>query len=152
MEFVELPSAPEQIRSLGWKLKKTFQTPLKQVDSFVNAIVANGEPQSAHITIDQVVFEPKEWISVLSRYSLEPKYGSGVAVRCSGDCEVRELLAATFAGWIDFAYVPSPKLFVIYVDHDEYATFYANTESNLNSIARALEEIGVEAVDYTRYL
>lgn len=152
MEFIDFPSAPKQIRSLGWKFQKTFQTPLEQLHPFVDVIVSVGAPKSARITIAQALFEPKEWLSVLARYSLEPRYGSGIAVNCSGGREIRELLAATFGGWVDFAYVPSPKRFVIYADHDEYATLYANSRANLNSIVQALVGIGVKEVEFTRYL
>jgi len=153
MEFADVPSASKQIRSLGWKFQKTFVTPPpKQLDAYVDVIVSVGSPQMACITIEQVVFEPKEWISVLTRNSLEPRYRSGVAVTCSGENEVRELLVATFGAWFDFAYVQSPKRFVVYADHDGYTTFYANTKSNLNSIVAAMQGLGVKEVDYERQL
>jgi hypothetical protein len=152
MKFVQLPSASEQIRNLGWESQKSFLTPLKQLNQFVDAIVAVGDTQTAEITIEQVVFEPKEWISVLARYSLKPIYRDGTALTCSGELEVRELLTATFAGWIDFAYIPSPKRFVIYADHDEYTTFYASTKSNLNLISEAVANLGLKEAEYTRYL
>jgi hypothetical protein len=42
---------------------------------------------------------------------------------------------------------------VIYADHDEYATFYANTRSNLNRISEALTLQGFEKIaEYTRSL
>lgn len=42
--------------------------------------------------------------------------------------------------------MPAPKPFVIYADHDEYATFYANTRSNLNRVTDALLTQGFEEV------
>jgi hypothetical protein len=152
MEFADVPSASKQIRSLGWRFQKTFLTPPpKQLDPYVDVIVSIGRPRTACITIDQAVFEPKEWISVLTRNSLEPRYKSGVAVTCSGEHEVRELLVATFGGWFDFVYVPSPKRFVIYADHDDYTTFYASTKSNLNSVVTEMLGLGVKEIEYERY-
>jgi len=64
------------------------------------------------------VFEPKELIEVLARYSLDPIYSTGAALECNGERETRELLVAAFASWIDFSYVPKPKRFVIYTEHE----------------------------------
>jgi hypothetical protein len=47
--------------------------------------------------------------------------------------------------WI-FSFVPAPKPFVIYADHHDYTTFYANTRSNLNRVADALLAQGFEEV------
>jgi hypothetical protein len=41
-------------------------------------------------------------------------------------------------------------LFVIYADHDEYATFYANTRSNLNRVADALFANGLKRYRYAK--
>jgi hypothetical protein len=152
MEFVEMPSASKQVRSLGWKFQKTFLTPLKALSPFADRIASIGAPKSCTITIHRNVFEPKEWLDVLKRYSLKPTYDSGVAVRCEGAQESRELLGAAFTGWIDFLYVPKPKQFVIYADHDEYTTFYTNTKANLNRLAEAMTELSVSDVVYTRDL
>jgi hypothetical protein len=65
--------------------------------------------------------------------------------------EVEELLIAALGDWVDFLFVPSPKPFVIYADHDEFITFYANTKSNLNRVGTALLARGFKVVeDYTR--
>ena len=48
--------------------------------------------------------------------------------------------------WVDFVFIPEPKPFVIYADHDEYITFYANTKSNLNRVADALLAQGFKSV------
>ena len=65
--------------------------------------------------------------------------------------EVEPLLTAAFRDWVDFVFTPSPKPFVIYADHDEYATFFASSRANLNSVASPLIDRGFRAVeDYTR--
>jgi hypothetical protein len=47
---------------------------------------------------------------------------------------------------VDFLFIPTPKPFVIFADHDEYTTFYANTRSNLNRVAEPLSTLRVEEV------
>lgn len=105
------------------------------------------------VTVEQVVFEPQHMIDLLTRYSLPTRYGKGVSVTATGQREIEELLQAAFADWVDFLFVPSPKPFVIYADHDEYTTFYANNRSNLNRIREALSSQGFEEIaEYTRRL
>ena len=68
-----------------------------------------------------------------------------------GRREAEELLQAAFTDWFDFIFVPTPKPFVIYADHDEYATFFANSKSNLTAVASALTASGFTPVaNYTR--
>ena len=76
-----------------------------------------------------------------------------MSVTAAGQLEVEELLYAAFGDSIDFLFVPSPKPFVIYTDHDEYTTFYANTRSNLSRIVKPLSAEGFEEVtEYRRQL
>jgi hypothetical protein len=105
---------------------------------FVTAILSTASPETACITIEQAVFEPKHWIGLLTRYSLPPRYGKGVSVTAVGRQEMEELLHTAFTDWFDFLFVPTPKPFVIYADHDEYTTFYANTRSNLRRLVETL--------------
>jgi hypothetical protein len=152
MNVSDTPSALKQIRKTPWKFQQTYKTPLNNLQPFVAAILLTASPESACITIEQAVFEPKHWIDLLTRYSLPPRYGRGVSVTTAGQ-EVEELLYTAFADWFDFVFVPTPKPFVIYADHDEYTTFYANTRSNLNRVAAALSAQGFEEVaEYRRQL
>jgi hypothetical protein len=74
-------------------------------------------------------------------------------VTAVGAQEMQELLHTAFTDWFDFLFVPTPKPFVIYADHDEYTTFYANTRSNLNRVVEALVAQGFEEVaEYRRPL
>jgi hypothetical protein len=153
MNLSETSSALKQIRKTPWKFQQTFKTPLKNLRPFVAAIISTASPETACITIEQAVFEPKHWIELLTRYSLPPRYGRGVSVTADGRKEVEELLHTAFTDWFDFLFVPTPKPFVIYADHDEYTTFYANTRSNLNRVVQALLAQGFEEVaEYTRQL
>ena len=62
------------------------------------------------------------------------------------------LLRTTFSDWIEFVFQPLPKPFVIYADHAEYTTFFANTKGNLNQVVLPLEAAGFETVEYKRVL
>ena len=153
MQLSETPSAVKQIRKTPWKFQQTFKTPLKNLRPFVAAILSTASPETACITIEQVVFEPKHWIDLLTRHSLIPCYAKGVSVTAVGRPEVEELLHTAFIDWFDFFFVPTPKPFVIYADHDEYTTFYANTRSNLNRVVEALAVQGFEEIaEYRRQL
>ena len=71
----------------------------------------------------------------------------------TGPQEIEDLLHAALSDWLDFLFVPAPRPFVIYADHDEYTTFYANTRSNLNRVAEPLLARGFEEVSgYQRRL
>jgi hypothetical protein len=154
MKLSETLNASKLVRKASWKFQQTFQTPLKNLEPFVASIVSAAKPQSACLAVDQIVFEPEHLTSLLKRYSLPglpPRNAERPSVTAVGKGEVTELLHAAFADWLDFLFVPTPKPFVIYADHDEYATFYANTRSNLNRVVEALSEAGFEKVlDYER--
>jgi hypothetical protein len=153
MKLSDTPSALKQLRKASWNFQQTFKTPLKKLDTFVSSIVSTGASQTACITVEQAVFEPKHLIDLLTRYSLPPRYGKGVSVTATGQREIEELLKAAFADWVDFLFIPAPKPFAIYADHDEYTTFYANTRSNLSRITEALSSQGFEEIaEYTRRL
>jgi hypothetical protein len=63
------------------------------------------------------------------------------------------LLLAVFSDWVDFIFVPEPKSFGIYADHDEFTTFFAHTRSNLNRVVKPLAEGGFKMIpDYERRL
>lgn len=154
MKVSDTSSALKQLRRTGWKFQRTFKTPVKNLQPFVATIISAGQSfHTACITIDQAVFEPKHWIDQLIRHSLPPRYQKGTSVTAVGQPEIHELLHAVLSDCVDFLFVPAPKTFVIYVDHDEYATFYANNRSNLNRVAEPLLTQGFEEVSgYQRRL
>lgn len=117
----------------------TFSTPLKNLDAFVSAILMNnGGFEKGVITIDQIVFEPKKLNAFLAADSHNFQLNHDCSIEAEGEVQVRELLRVTLSEWIDFLFVPTPKPFVLYADHDEYTTFYANTKSNLNQVVQPL--------------
>lgn len=96
------------------------------------------------------MFEPKNLNALLARFSLPPALQKESSVQAANHDETGALLQAALDDWVDFWFVPTPKPFVIYADHDEYLTFFANSKSNLNGVSDPLREKGFETVDYER--
>lgn len=150
----ETPGSLKRFRRTPWRFQETFQTPLKELSSFVATILSSHvDLQAGCLTVDQLVFEPKNLNATLAKYSLSAKVGRDCSLQATGRDEVAELLHAALSDWVDFAFEPTPKPFVIYADHDEYVTFLANTKSNLNPLVETLSARGYKRVpDYQRAL
>src|SRR5436309_3137364 len=120
MTLSETPGSAKRLRRTPWRFQQTFRTPLKSLQPFVATITPAHEPfGAAYITIDEVVFEPKHLLDLLAKNSLPARYGRDVTFVASGNEEVQALLQAALSDWIDFIFVPTPKPFAIYADHDE---------------------------------
>jgi hypothetical protein len=153
MTLSETPGAMKQFRKKGWKFQRTFLTPLQNLRAFVKTIISTQEFQAGCLTIDQAIFEPRHLTSLLEKYSLPPQCGHGTSITAHSQAEVAELLEAAFGDPLDFIFTPVPKPFVIFADHDEYTTFFANTRSNLNAVVTALAAHGLKEIrDYERRL
>ena len=117
----------------------TFVTPLKKLDVFVPAIFSSFPPiGEASVTVDGYAIEPKNLLGLMSRNMLSEKLQRDTTLAVVDPDKVKELLRAALSDWLDFTFVPIVKLFVIYADHDQYTTFYANTKSNLERIRLSL--------------
>jgi len=153
MNISEAPGALKKFRRTVWKCQETFLTPMNDLRSFVAAIAsANGQMKSGSVTIEQAVFEPTNLLNLLASHSMPPRYARGISLTAAGQQEIETLLRAIFSDWIDFIFVPEPRSFTIYADHDEYTTFFAHTRGNLNQVATALVDKGFKTVpDYDRH-
>ena len=127
---------------------------MNDLRSFVTAIVsANEQMKSGCVTIEQAVFEPTNLLNLLASHSMPPRYARGISLIAAGQQEIETLLHAIFSDVIDFIFVPEPRSFAIYADHDEYTTFFAHTRSNLNQAVTTLVDKGFKMVpDYDRRL
>jgi hypothetical protein len=154
MTLSEATGTLKKFRRTPWKFQQTFLTPMQRLESYVSVIVsANQQMKSGCLTIEQAVFEPTHLIKLLGSYSLPPQYGPGISLTVTGQQEVEMLLLAIFSDWIDFIFVPEPKSFAMYADHDEYTTFFAHTRSNLNRVVKALTDKRFKMIpDYERRL
>lgn len=154
MNISEAPGALKKFRRTAWKCQQTFLTPMNDLRSFVAAIVcANGQMKSGCVTIEQAVFEPTNLLNLLASHSMPQRYTRDTSLTAAGQQELQTLLHAIFSDWIDFIFVPEPRSFAIYADHDEYTTFFAHTRSNLNQVVTTLVEKRFKMVpDYDRRL
>jgi hypothetical protein len=140
-----------RFRKTAWPLQRTFRTPRKRLEPFVAAILSShGALAGGCVSIDSVVFEPRHLAALLAAHNLPPTFGAHLTLTTEKADELVPLLQAAFADSPDFVFVPMPRPFVCYADHDEYATFYAHTKSNVNRVATALLAAGVQEVDYRR--
>jgi hypothetical protein len=146
MKLTQTPGAIKRFRRTPWRFQQTVATPLEDLDRFVAAIAAaHGRIEEATVTIDQIVFTPNSLIALTSKLSPLPlSRESSITAETPQEAEL--LLKAALKDWTDFIFVPTPKPFVIYADHDEYITFYANNKSQLNQIIKPLESHGYELV------
>ena len=143
--------ALKRLRKTPWRFQQTFRTPLKQLQPFVATIIgAIPSIQSATLTLHKMAFDPEHLIKLTKQNPLDAARDTEWSVTAENAEEAHLLLHAALTDWVDFAFVPSPKPFVIYADHDEYTTFFANTKSNLNRVVQALCSEGFDTVDYFR--
>ena len=154
MNASRTPGTLKRFRRTTWKFQQTFQTPLKRLGPFVATIISSSlQPlRGGSLTIDSVIFEPEHLLAVLASHRLPPQPARDTTLTAVGTEETAELLQAALADWIDLLFVPQPRPFVIYADHDEYITFFAQTKSNLNRVVEPLRRAGFEAVEYRRDL
>lgn len=152
MNVSQTPGAIKKFGRTPWKFQSTFQTPLRQLDSFVSTILsANEALESASVTVDGYVFEPKH-LNALLNGKEGAQIGRDITLNVESRDAASELLTAAFSDWVDFVFIPMPKPFVIYADHDEYATFFANNKSNLSLIVAPLLKQGFkEVLNYQRH-
>jgi len=148
--LIALQQRPEEIqrfRNAPWPFQRTFKTPLKDLNRFVSSLLAPFSLDNGVLSTDEVVFEPKNLLRELasgSGPSTNDRYE--FIIRAAGQTEIARLLEAALGDWVDFVFVPTPELFAIYADHDEFTTLYSDDESRLIRLASALEKAGFEPV------
>lgn len=147
MTLSENPGRLKRFRHTSRKFQETFVTPHENLQVFVSEIISARHPfESGCLTLDQGVFEPRNLISLLNGYSIAPRYGRGWSISATGPQEMEAVLYSAFRDAVDFIFVPRPSPFALFADHDEYATFYAHSRSNLNQILENLAARGFQPV------
>jgi hypothetical protein len=154
MKFLETPGVIKKFRRTSWKFQVTFQTPLQALEPFVSLILGQETAiQRGDLTVHDVVFEPKKLQSLIPPGGDSLAVGKDSCFEAESRTEVEKLLTAAFGEWVDFLFVPTPKPFVIYADHDEYTTFFFNSKSGISQLSDELVKSGVRQVhDYQRKL
>ena len=152
MKFLQTPGAIKKFGRTPWKFQVTFQTPIDDLDLFVGAIL-NLEPtiEQGALTVDEIVFDQDQLRVLIPTAPDSLLIGRDFCFEAESRLEVHALLMAAFAEWTDFLFEPTLKPFVMYADHDEYATFYANSKGIISRISDNLTKAGVRQVaDYQR--
>jgi len=130
MNISEAPGALKKFRRTAWKCQQTFLTPMNDLRSFVTGIVSASEQmKSGCVTIEQAVFEPTKLLTLLASHSIPARYARGISLTAARQQEIATLLHAIFSDWIDFIFVPEPRSFAIYADHDEYTRAFSPTHA-----------------------
>src|SRR5262245_50394874 len=112
MKLSQVQGTLKRFRRTSWRFQETFQTPLKNLKPFVATISSSLESFSGGcMTIDQVVFEPKHLINLLTGHLLPPQYGHDWSITSDGKAEAEQLLEAALGDWVDFVFIPVPKPF-----------------------------------------
>jgi len=152
MNFSITPGVMKKFGRTPWKFQTTFQTPLENLVRFVSTILSVDERiESGIVTIHRIVFEPEKLGALADPGTLSFNLGHDCSIRANGAEEVHALLRTALSDWVDFLFVPTPRRFVIYADHDEYTTFYANSKGSLRQVALALSAAGFREIsDYQR--
>ncbi len=153
MTLSEAAGEVKRFRRRSWKFQQTFKTSLKDLRSFVTTILATSVLKQGSATVEQVVFKPKHLLDLLASRSIPAQHCQSVTLTTTDKSEIAPLLEAALGDWADFLFVPVPASFVIYADHDEYVTFFANSRSSLNRVVSALTAKGFKDVpNYIRNL
>lgn len=146
--------ALKKFRRTPWRFQQTMEIPqgFEAHQKFASAIIAAlGEFQEATVTIDEIVFGA-ECLTALCPADAHPSLTKDVSISVGRE-DACALLSAAFTDGPDFVFLPSPKPFVCYADHDQWITFYSNTKSQLNHIIKPLASCGYELVkDWQREL
>ena len=127
--------------------QRTFRTPLQRLEPFISCLLAQDPPfTTSAVLVDQVVFTPKHLEDLLTGHKLPLNYGEGQSIAAEDSQETVALLGAALADWLDFYFVPNPKKFILYADHDEYTTLFAVRKGTLSQLVGRLAQAGVSEV------
>lgn len=147
------PALLKKFRRTPWGFQQTFKTPLNRLDEFVSAIdVAVEGFNAGRLLVAEATFPSKHLIKLLVFESVGLAVNQGLAIDAPTGEDAKALLKAALADWLDFAFIPRPKTFVIFADHDEFTTFFAASQSNLNKVVAPLLATGFEAAKFRREL
>ena len=148
-----MPGALKHMRVRAGECQVTFAVPPARAGQFASALVGTGVGAAgARLVIDAVVFPPKHLQTALGSSDDEAWLDAETIIEAEPD-EAAALLTAALQDWTDFWFVPIPGDFLLYGDHDEYATIFAQRKGPVSRAADALRAAGFNEVDgYEREL
>jgi hypothetical protein len=148
-----MPGALEHMRARAGEHQATFVVPPERASQFAAALLCAGiGAAGARLVIDAVVFPPKHLQTALGNRDAEAWLDAETILEAEPG-EAEALLTAALQDWTDFWFVPIPGGFLLYGDHDEYSTIFAQRKGPLSHAADALRAVGFDDVDgYEREL
>ena len=148
-----MPGALTHMRVRAGEHQATFAVPPARAGQFAAALLgATIGAAGARLVVDAVVFPPKQLQTALGGNDDEPWLDAETVIEADAG-EAATLLTAALQDWTDFWFVPIPGGFLLYGDHDEYATIFAHRTGPVASAAEALRAAGFDEVDgYEREL
>ena len=152
MQIVEKPGASQRLRRVLGRsqayFQQTFRTPLRQLASFTATVTAaHGPLDSGSVTLEQVVFTPRNLEALLTGHNLPLTYGRDWTITATGPEEIAAVLEAAWGDALDFYFTPTPKRFHLFADHDEYTTVFGATKGHVSRLVTALASAGFSQVD-----
>jgi hypothetical protein len=147
MNLSQTPSAIKKFCRTPWRFQQTVEIPqgFPAHQEFASAIVAaHGQIKKATVVIDQIVFGTERMTALCPAHAPLPLTKDS-SLSATGD-EVWGLLAAALMDGPDFVFIPTPKPFVCYADHDQWITFYSNSKSQLNHVIEPLASRGYKLI------
>jgi len=148
-----MPGALKQMRARAGEHQTTFAVPPARASQFAAALLGAGVGATgARLVVDAVVFPPKHLQTALSNSDVEAWLDAETVIEAEAG-EAAALLTAALQDWTDFWFVPIPGGFLLYGDHDEYSTIFAQRTGAVSRAADALRAAGFDEVDgYEREL
>lgn len=153
MRLITRPNLSRLRRTIATFDQRTFHTPLNDLPRCVDLLLA-GKPEiaTASVTIEQVVFPPERLEKLLANHEL-PLECRGRDILAEGHQQSIDLLVAALSDSVDFYFVPEPKRFILYADHDAFTTLFAARKGMLSAITDSLIRTGFkEEANYLRRL
>jgi hypothetical protein len=153
MKIETIPGARKAARRAAGQYQRTFRTPLGRLQAFTTLILSSNVPiKSGYVLVDAVIAEPTHVGALLTSSNLAATC-QGRTITANSIQECGALLLAALSDSIDFYFVPNPKRFVLYADHDEYTTVYAHSKGPLSQMATAIADAGFQEItDFARSL
>lgn len=148
-----MAGALKHMRVRAGEHQATFAVPPARASQFASALLDAGVGAAgARLVVDSVVFPPKHLQTALSNDDDQAWLDAETVIEAEPG-EAAALLTAALQDWTDFWFVPIPGGFLLYGDHDEYSTIFAQHKGPVSRAAEALRAAGFDEVDdYEREL
>lgn len=147
-----VPGARKACRRAAGQYQRTFVAPLSRRQLLSKIVLDTAaSTRSGLFYIETDVFATTRLEEVLVQSELSADRVEGLSITAEDRSECQSLLDAALADSVDFYFVPEPKPFLLYCDHDDYTTFFAHRKGPLSQLSEALSGEGFrEVLDYVR--